>query len=155
MAKSNLAPISAAPSAGSKVREPDQFNGSDLRKLWSFLFQCQLNFHDHLAAFATDLAKVNYTVSFLRGMALDYFEPGLSAEREPAWLSDFPLFRSELETHFGPLLQVTIPTSRPDNSDPIIQHHTRYSDIQITIHIASMLFNHSILNPKSFWCSAH
>ena len=41
-------------------------------------------------------------VSFLRGMALDYFEPGLSAECEPMWFSDFPLFRSELETHFGP-----------------------------------------------------
>ena len=51
--------------------------------------------------FTTDSAKVNYTVSFLRGTALDYFEPGLSAEREPTWLPDFPLFRSELETHFG------------------------------------------------------
>ena len=53
-------------------------------------------------AFATDSAKVNYMVSFLRGTALDYFEPGLSTEREPAWVSDFPLFWSELETHFGP-----------------------------------------------------
>ena len=52
--------------------------------------------------FATDSAKVNYTVSFLRGTALDYFEPGLSAECEPVWLSDFLLFRSKLETHFGP-----------------------------------------------------
>ena len=102
MAKSNSAPISTAPSSGSKVQEPDQFDGSDLRKLRSFLFQCQLNFHDRPAAFATDSAKVNYTVSFLRGMALDYFEPGLSAEHEPVWLSNFLLFRSELKTHFGP-----------------------------------------------------
>ena len=53
-------------------------------------------------AFVTNSAKVNYTVSFLRGTALDYFEPGLSAEIEPTWLSDFPTFRSELQTHFGP-----------------------------------------------------
>ena len=33
---------------------------------------------------------------------MDYFEPGLSAEIEPAWLSHFPTFRSELQTHFGP-----------------------------------------------------
>ena len=33
---------------------------------------------------------------------MDYFEPGLSAEREPEWLSNFLLFRSELQTHFGP-----------------------------------------------------
>ena len=96
MAKSNLVPVPAAPSSGSKVREPDQFDGSDPRKLWSFLFQCQLNFRDRQAVFATDLAKVNYMVSFLRGMALDCFEPGLS------WLSNFSSFWSELQTHFGP-----------------------------------------------------
>ena len=102
MAKSNSTPVPAAPSSGSKVPEPDQFNGSDLRKLRSFLFQCQLNFRDHPAAFATDSAKVNYTVSFLRGTVLDYFEPGLSAEREPKWLPNFSSFQSELQTHFGP-----------------------------------------------------
>ena len=53
-------------------------------------------------AFANNSAKVNYTVSFLRGTTLDYFEPGLSADCEPMWLSDFLLFQSELETHFGP-----------------------------------------------------
>ena len=89
MAKSNSVPISTAPSSGWKVREHDQFDGSNLRKLQLFLFQCQLNFRDRPAAFATESAKVNYTVSFLRGMALDYFEPGLSAEHEPMWLSDF------------------------------------------------------------------
>ena len=41
-------------------------------------------------------------VCFLRGTALDYFEPSLSAECESAWLSDFLLFQSELETHFSP-----------------------------------------------------
>ena len=95
MAKSNSTPVPTAPSSGSKVREPDQFDGSDPRKLRLFLFQCQLNFHDHPAAFATDLAKVNYTVSFLSGTALDYFEPGLSTEREPEWLSNFSSFWSE------------------------------------------------------------
>ena len=102
MAKSNSTPVSKAPSSGSRVREPDQFDGSDPRKLRPFLFQCQLNFHDRPAAFVTDSVKVNYMVSFLRGTALDYFEAGLSAEVEPTWLSHFPTFRSELQTHFGP-----------------------------------------------------
>ena len=102
MAKSNSAPTPAAPSSGSKVRDPDQFDGSDPRKLWSFLFQCQLNFRNRPVAFTIDSAKVNYTVSFLRGTALDYFEPGLSAECEPKWLSNFLSFQSKLQTHFGP-----------------------------------------------------
>ena len=41
------------------------------------------------------------------------------------------------------------------NSDPTIRHHIWYSDIRFTIHIASMLFIHSISNPKSFQCSDH
>ena len=36
MAKSNSAPVSSAPSSGLKVQEPDQFDGSDLRKLRLF-----------------------------------------------------------------------------------------------------------------------
>jgi hypothetical protein len=55
----------------SKVQEPDQFDGSDSRKLQSFLVQCQLNFNDRVTAFASDKAKVNYVLSFLKGMALD------------------------------------------------------------------------------------
>ena len=34
------------PSIQARVRELDQFNGSDTRKLYPFLTQCLLNFHD-------------------------------------------------------------------------------------------------------------
>ena len=44
----------------SKVWEPDVFDGSDTRKLWAFLIQCQLNFNSKPQAFQTDASKVNY-----------------------------------------------------------------------------------------------
>ena len=42
-------------------------------------------------------------MSFLKGMALNYFEPFLDTpDDEPAWLKDYKLFIEELLINFGP-----------------------------------------------------
>ena len=56
-----------------KVRDPDPFDGADPKKLRGFLLECKLNFQAWPKAFQTENAKVNYAMSFLKGMALDYF----------------------------------------------------------------------------------
>jgi len=40
-------------------------------------------------------------LSFLKGSALDCFEPALLDPNEPIWLSDLTLFIEELKTKFG------------------------------------------------------
>ena len=87
---------------GSKVREPDVFDGSDTRKLRAFLVQCQLNFNSKPRAFRTDASKVNYAISYLKGTALDWFEPGLMSDDPPDWISNYSEFTSELKRNFGP-----------------------------------------------------
>ena len=48
-------------------------------------------------------AKVNYALSFLKGMALNYFELFLDTpDDEPDWLEDYELFVKELLINFGP-----------------------------------------------------
>jgi len=84
-----------------KLREPDPFNGSDSRKLRTFILQCKLNFRDRKDLFEDDTDKVNYVLSFLKGTALDCFESAILDPVEPAWLSDFDLFLEELEANFG------------------------------------------------------
>src|SRR5882724_5006011 len=84
----------------SKLQEPDPFNGSDSQKLCTFILQCKLNFRDRLDMFKSDTAKVNYMLSYLKGSALDCFEPALLDLNEPIWLSDLTLFIEELETNF-------------------------------------------------------
>ena len=50
-----------------------------------------------------DNAKVNYTMSFLKGMALNYFELFLDTpDDEAAWLEDYELFVGELLINFSP-----------------------------------------------------
>src|SRR6266481_1022406 len=56
-----------------KLWDPDLFDGSDTQKLRTFILQCKLNFHDHSNLFQDDTTKVNYMLSYLKGMALDLF----------------------------------------------------------------------------------
>src|SRR5882724_4271180 len=50
--------------------------------------------------FKTDTANVNYMLSYLKGSALDCFEPTLLNPNEPIWLSDLTLFIKELKANF-------------------------------------------------------
>ena len=46
--------------------------------------------------------KVNYALSFLKGTALNYFEPFLDTpDGKPDWLEDYELFVKELLINFG------------------------------------------------------
>ena len=48
-------------------------------------------------------AKVNYTMSFLKGTALNYFKSFLDTpDEEPALLEDYELFVEELLINFSP-----------------------------------------------------
>jgi hypothetical protein len=96
-------------SGQTKLREPDTFDGSNPKKLRGFLLQCKLNFCAKPKVFSGNLAKVKYSLSFLKGTALDYFEPYLmdNLDNEPDWLSDYNTFVEELMINFGPYNSVT------------------------------------------------
>ena len=85
-----------------KVRKPDVFDGSNTRKLQPFLVQCTLNFHNRPNAFISDSDKVTFALSYLKGTALDWFEPSLTSGESPPWLDDYSNFIGELKNNFGP-----------------------------------------------------
>ena len=97
---------SSDPTPRTKVREPDQFDGTDPRKLRVFLVQLELNFQDHAKAFRMGRAKVTFVQSYLKGMALEWFEPDLLLAEDlalqPLWQDNFKEFVLELQTNFGP-----------------------------------------------------
>ena len=87
----------------SKVREPDPFDGTDPAKLWTFLVQLRLSFNDRPRAFANDRNKVNFAISYLKGIALAHFENSLIEPdllNPPDWEDDYGEFVSELKTYF-------------------------------------------------------
>ena len=98
-----------------KSKEPDTFDGTDPRKLNSFILQCNLYFR-HNSAFSDDSLKVTFALSYLRGVALESFEPAiLDSEVYYEWLEDWSAFVDELRTEFGPIDPVNEAAENIDN----------------------------------------
>jgi hypothetical protein len=68
-----------------------------------------LNFRDQLSTFKTGSAKVQYAISYLTGMALQYCEPAILGELQPkpTWIGSWDLSKAELEFNFGPFNNAT------------------------------------------------
>ena len=70
-------------SRGTKARIPNTFSGTEPNKLNNFLFQCRLYFRANPAQFDTDIAKINFAMTYLTGVAQDCYDSqlkGLSDE---------------------------------------------------------------------------
>jgi len=93
-------------SSCAKVRELDTFDGTDPKKLRTFLVQCELCFQDRAKAFRQDRARVMFAQSYLKGMTLEWFEPDLLSSGNPAdhprWMGSWVHFIAELQSTFGP-----------------------------------------------------
>jgi len=58
----------------------DWVDGSDPHKLNHFLFQCWLFFRANPSQFSTDEEKINFAMTYLSGVAQDWFEVTLQQE---------------------------------------------------------------------------
>ena len=86
-------------SRGTKARIPDTFSGTEPDKLNNFLFQCHLYFHANTVQFDMDIVKINFTMTYLTGVAQNWFEVGLNQKDQNIlqdWLSDWNLFVDKL-----------------------------------------------------------
>ncbi|KIO03793.1 hypothetical protein M404DRAFT_144805 [Pisolithus tinctorius Marx 270] len=106
-------------SSQTKLCKPNTFDGTDPKTLCAFFIQCELNFQDHPWAFRTDHAKVIFTQSYLKGMALEWFELDLlgldDPDDQPLWMDSWREFILELQTTFGPHNLVTNTESQLDH----------------------------------------
>ena len=76
-----------------KVLLLDQLQGLVIviDKLNNFLFQCHLYFHVNLVQFNTDITKINFAMTYLTGVAQNWFKVDLNQEDQNIfedWLSD-------------------------------------------------------------------
>ena len=86
-----------------KAKEPNMFDGSDLKKLNNFILLCNLYFHSS-SAYSDKSTKVNFALSYLWGMALEYFELTLlDSEEVPDWMDNWSAFIQNLCTQFRPI----------------------------------------------------
>jgi hypothetical protein len=87
-----------------KPREPDVFTGGSPQLLRTFVFQCQVHFNARQSEFTDDTDRIYFAISYLKGPALDYFEPFIN-EPEPDEVYDFlfqwTAFVQKLNNQFG------------------------------------------------------
>ena len=107
------------PTRNAKIKEPDTYDGSDPRKLNNFLLQCNLFFRSS-SVYEDDTARVSFALSYLRGMALDYFEPSIiDSDEAPIWMDNWSAFVRTLRIQFGPI----DPTAEAEESIDNLKMH--------------------------------
>ena len=126
------------PSKKTKAKEPDTFDGSDSRKLNNFVLLCSLYFRSN-PAYEDDSAKVNFALSYLRGTALEYFEPILLESDTPAWIDDWEEFVSILRTQFGPIdptgdAENGIDHLKMNDNQRIIKYNVEFNKLAVRTH---------------------
>ena len=95
----NQTPRPNTNSRGTKAHISDTFSSTEPDKLNNFLFQCRLYFRTNPVQFNTDIVKINFAMTYLTGVAQDWFEVGFNQEDQGIlqdWLSDWNLFVDKL-----------------------------------------------------------
>jgi hypothetical protein len=127
------------PSRKAKAKEPDTFDGSDPKKLNNFILLCNLYFRSN-PAYDDDANKVTLALSYLRGTALEYFEPSLlDSDEEIDWIADWSAFVRTLRTQFGPIdptadAEDGIDNLKMQDNQKIVKYNVEFNKLAIRTH---------------------
>ena len=86
------------------VKEPDLFSGGSPDELWAFIFQYQIYFWVCEGEFTEDTKKIFFTISYLRGIALNFFKPFINeadSYQNLNFLEEWLAFVQKLSNLFG------------------------------------------------------
>ncbi len=103
------------PQPCAKPHSPDPFDGSDLNKLDTFLFQCGMYISLCSHDFLDECYQVAFMLSHLKGSALDWFQSAVthraSSVTSVTWLSSTAAFTDELQDYSARATPPTTPSS--------------------------------------------
>lgn len=130
------------PKERDNVRSPNQFDGSSPTELRTFFTQLELAFKAQPQTFDSDEKWVTYALSYLKGTALQWFEPYLlegPSDAPPVFMSDFSAFQDELWVNFGPYdasgdAEHELWDLRMANSNHIGAYITEFSRLATQVH---------------------
>jgi hypothetical protein len=124
------------PAKRAKAKEPDTFDGSDPKKLNNFILLCNLYFRTN-PSYSNDSTKVTFALSYLRGMALEYFEPSLlETGATPAWMDNWSAFVRTLRVQFGPIdptadAEDSIDNLKMNDNQHIVKYNVEFNRLAI------------------------
>ena len=134
-----------------KAREPDQFDSSNPKKLHTFLMQCRLYFHSCKEDFINNVKRINFALSYLKGSALQWFEPyllGDLGDNDPEWSYDWDEFVLELQVNFGMIDPKREAAEKLDHlemkdSQKITKYNIKFNSLAATLRYPSEVLYHA------------
>ena len=84
-----------------EINRPEDFNGTNDKKLQPFFFTCELNFDSNPRQFSSDERKIHYAISFFTGTPLKWVQTQFGKNPRPEFLSDWKRFKQEVTKLFG------------------------------------------------------
>ena len=130
-----------------KAKEPDTFDGSDPKKLNNFILLCNLYFRNN-PAYEDDTNKVTLALSYLRGTALEFFEPSLLDDDEyPVWMDNWSAFVRTLRTQFGPIdptadAEDAINNLKMQDNQKIVKYNIEFNKFAVRTHWDDQVLRH-------------
>jgi Retrotransposon gag protein len=124
------------PSKRAKAKEPDTFDGTDPKKLNNFILLCNLYFRNN-PSYDEDGTKVTFALSYLRGMALEYFEPSILDSGDiPDWMDNWSAFIRTLRVQFGPIdptadAEDSIDSLKMQDNQHIVKYNVEFNRLAI------------------------
>ena len=123
------------------IKKLDLFSGGSPDEPQAFIFQCQIYFCTCKEEFTEDTEKIFFAISYLCGIALDYFEPFIN-EADPYksfdFLKEWPAFVQKLSNLFG------LYSPEDDNEDAIVMIFFPYDSKAINYFIQFAKFQNRI-----------
>ena len=123
------------------IKKLDLFSRGSPDELQAFIFQCQIYFCTCKEEFTEDTEKIFFAISYLCGIALDYFEPFIN-EADPYksfdFLKEWPAFVQKLSNLFG------LYSPEDDNKDAIVMIFFPYDSKAINYFIQFTKFQNCI-----------
>ncbi len=105
-------------------------------------------FNTHSQNFTSESAKVFFTISYLKKLALEWFEQGIliledNQTQAPAWRSSWTEFIKELWTHF-----------RPANPTGMAEAELQHLTMASGAHLSKYLVRFNMLTSRVEWGDA-
>ena len=139
-----------------KTKEPDTFDSSDIKKLNNFILLCNLYFQQN-SAYSNDAAKINFALSHLRGIALEYFEPSvIDSDNYLAWMDNWSAFIVTLHTQFGPIdpagdAENSIDHLKMQDSQCIVKYNIEFNRLAIHTSWDENILHHRYYTSLAKW----
>ena len=143
------APKPSAPTPKSHARKPDPFAGTDPHKLQPFLLQCELFFLNNQRQYSSNEDKVNFTLSYLTGTALEYFEPSIADGTLPDnfWYWNWDAFKRLLKETFGTIdpegdAEDQLDRLRMRDNQRILKYNVEFTRLTSRVHWGDSALRH-------------